>query len=61
MEGGSWDYSSKANYLSASGAGMIVLAIAAFAPFLARDRWSGLSALVGVLVLGRIGFWLVAG
>lgn len=59
--GGSWGYSSKANYLIASGAGLFVLALAALAPFFASGRWNGLISLVGILALGRIGFWLVAG
>jgi hypothetical protein len=60
MEGGSWGYSSKANYLISQGAGMIVLAMAALAPFFARSRRSGLIALAAILVLGRLGFWLAA-
>ncbi len=39
---------------------MLVLAVAALAPFFARDRRSGLIALAGILVLGRLGFWLAA-
>lgn len=58
LEGGSWGYASKQNYLISQAAGIAVLAIAIFAPFLARDRWSGFIALTGVLILGRIGFWL---
>ena len=58
LEGGSWGYASKENYLITQAAGIAVLAIAIFAPFLARNRWSGLTALAGVLILGRIGFWL---
>jgi hypothetical protein len=61
MEGRSWEYSSKANYLIASGAEMLVLAIAVLVPFLARDRRSGSIALVSIPVLGWIGFWWVTG
>lgn len=57
IEGGGWSYSSKANYLISSGAGMVVLAMAAMAPFFARGRRSGLIALAGILALGRIGLW----
>jgi uncharacterized membrane protein len=60
MEGGSWGYSSQANYLISSGVGMVVLAMAAMAPFFARGRRSGLIARAGILVLGPIGFWLAA-
>ena len=61
MAGGSWGYSSKANYLVASGAAVLVLAMAALAPLFARDRRSGLIALVSILALGWIGFWWVTG
>lgn len=61
MAGGSWGYSSKANYLIASGAEVLVLAIAALAPFFARDRRSGLIALVSIPALHWIGFWWVTG
>ncbi|MCB8823135.1 hypothetical protein [Microvirga rosea] len=58
MEGESWNYRNKANYLISSGAWMIVVAMAALAPFVARGRRSGLIALAAILVLGRLGFWL---
>lgn len=60
MEGRSWRYNSKANYLTSSGAGMVVLTMAAMAPFFARGRWSGLIAMAGTLALGRIGVWVAA-
>jgi hypothetical protein len=60
MEGGSWNYSSKANYLITSGAEMFVLATATLSPYFAKDRRSSLITLIVILVLGRIGFWLGA-
>ncbi|MBB4041276.1 hypothetical protein GGR34_002946 [Microvirga flocculans] len=59
--GGSWSYSSKAHYLTASGVGIFVLTIAALAPFFVRNRRGSLITLIGLPVLGRIAAWLGIG
>ncbi|MER2269011.1 hypothetical protein [Methylobacterium oxalidis] len=52
MEGGSWNYMTKEIYLKSSLVGNAILATAIIAPFLAPGRWSGLAAILTVLVLG---------
>lgn len=52
MEGGSWNYENKTNYLRSGLVLNLVLLLAALAPFFARGPWSGFGATLVILTLG---------
>jgi hypothetical protein len=57
----SWNYVSKETYLRASLGINFIFAGALLAPFFARGLWSGIIAMVGILVGGLLALPLLAG